>query len=417
MEVAGEIIFRPPRFGSSGRFALYFAAPNAEWLFEMTGALPPLTLYVHIPWCLRKCPYCDFNSHQIHTELPQIQYAVVLLADLEDETTRVGQRPVESVFFGGGTPSLLSGATMRTLMQGIAERLNLSADCEVSMEVNPGAAEMGDLAEYKAAGINRLSIGIQSFSDRRLARIGRVHDAAQAWRAIAAARTAGFENLNLDLMFGLPGQTTADALEDLRLAMSSGASHISRYELTIEPNTYFYRHPPSRPDDESRFEMHARGNEALAAFGFQRYEISAFAKPHFPCRHNINYWRFGDYIGIGAGAHGKLTRARPHSVCRTVKQKHPSRYMECTGPERVMSSSHPRGGGLRSEFLLNGLRLTEGFTAELYESRTNLDYEDLACAVQECVDRGLLSNREGRVRTTQQGMWYLNDVLAALAEY
>lgn len=372
---------------------------------------PPLGLYVHLPWCARKCPYCDFNSHAADT-IPEREYVTALLADLDDERARVTGRAVESVFIGGGTPSLFSAQAIHALLGGIAERVSLAPGCEVTLEANPGSAEAARFADYRAAGVNRLSIGVQSFSDHALARIGRVHDADAAHRAIEMAQRAGFRALNVDLMYGLPGQSVAAALADVRQALAHGVGHLSHYELTVEPNTLFHRFPPERPDEDACWVMHQESLALMAAAGLERYEVSAYARPGDRCRHNLNYWRFGDYLGIGAGAHGKRTAGSPPVVERSVKHRHPRRYLAARGPGAHAARRDPVAAAeLPLEFMLNAARLVDGFEEALFEARTGLPVASIEAPLGRALERGLLRRESGSVRPTEQGIRFLNEIL------
>jgi oxygen-independent coproporphyrinogen-3 oxidase len=374
-------------------------------------SLPPLGLYVHLPWCARKCPYCDFNSHAAAV-IPEREYVAALLADLDDERGVISDRPVASIFIGGGTPSLFSEPAVAALLDGIRERVALAADCEVTLEANPGSAEAERFAGYRAAGVNRLSIGVQSFDDDALARIGRVHDARAAHRAIEMAQGVGLSAINVDLMYGLPGQSVAGALADVEQALDHGVDHLSHYELTLEPNTLFHRFPPARPDEDVLWEMHRASLEHIEGAGLARYEISAYAKPGARCRHNLNYWRFGDYVGIGAGAHGKATDSPPRAVQRSVKHRHPRRYLASSGPGAHVARRSPvPAGELPLEFMLNAGRLLEGFTEDLFTARTGLPLAAIEAPLARAEARGLLERRAGTIRPTEQGTRFLNDLL------
>lgn len=378
--------------------------------------LPPLALYVHLPWCTRKCPYCDFNSHAAQ-EFPENDYVDALMADLDHEATRTAGRTVESVFIGGGTPSLFSAAAIDALLRGVRARVTLAADCEITLEANPGSAEARRFAGYRDAGVNRLSIGVQSFDDDALARIGRVHDGRSARRAIEAARAAGFERLNVDLMYGLPGQSPDAALDDVRQALDRGIDHLSHYELTIEPNTLFHRFPPPRPGEEACWQMHVRSAACVEGADLRRYEISAYARAGAECRHNLNYWRFGDYLGIGAGAHGKLTEADGGAITRNVKHRHPRRYLAARGAGAHELVRHAVVHAQRAlEFMLNAARLLEGFPLALFEARTGLAPETLDAALQRAEALGLVRVRAGTVRPTERGIRFLNEYLLLFEE-
>lgn len=372
---------------------------------------PPLGLYVHLPWCARKCPYCDFNSHQA-SDIPDSAYVAALLEDLDDESVRVTGRAVESVFIGGGTPSLFSVSAIAALLDGIRARVELAPDCEVTLEANPGSAEADRFAGYRGAGVNRLSIGVQSFDDGALQRIGRIHDARAAHQAVEMAQAAGLERINIDLMYGLPGQSWQGALADVEQALGHGVSHLSHYELTIEPNTLFHRFPPARPDEDALWTMHTRSLERMESAGLRRYEISAFARPGDQCRHNLNYWRFGDYLGIGAGAHGKLTRGVDRVVERSVKHRHPRRYLASRGGGDFEASRGPvAGADLPLEFMLNAARLLEGFSEELFEARTGLPASVISGPLLQAEKRGLIHRSPGAIRPTRRGTQFLNDYL------
>jgi oxygen-independent coproporphyrinogen-3 oxidase len=374
--------------------------------------LPPLALYVHLPWCVRKCPYCDFNSHVRRGALPERRYVDALITDLELDLAQPPGRPLESIFLGGGTPSLFSAGAVARLLEAVRKRIDCPPGIEVTLEANPGTVERGRFADYRAAGVTRLSIGAQSFNDSHLRALGRIHAAADTHHAVAEARAAGFANLNLDLMAGLPGQTVAGAQSDLEAALSLEPSHLSHYELTIEPNTRFHSRPPRLPGEEVRFAMQARCHERLRQAGFERYEISAFALAGRYCRHNLNYWRFGDYLGIGAGAHGKLTDAAGR-VWRTAKLRHPLMYMEhAHGDARLHSRRSLRPADLAFEFMLNALRLPGGFTRALFEARTGLDPSAVAAPLRAGIDAGLLRATAGGWQPTGRGLLFLNDLQA-----
>ncbi|MEP1895784.1 radical SAM family heme chaperone HemW [Alloalcanivorax venustensis] len=373
-------------------------------------AAPPLTLYVHVPWCVRKCPYCDFNSHERTSELPERAYLDALLADLDQDLHWVRGRPLEAIFIGGGTPSLMSADFYAALFEGLRRRLSFSNDIEITLEANPGTLETGRFAGFRAAGINRLSIGVQSFNARHLQALGRIHGPEEALRAAADARDAGFDNFNLDLMHALPGQTPAQALDDLRQAVALEPTHLSWYELTIEPNTAFFRAPPEQPDGDSRADLEEQGLSLLAAQGFERYEVSAFARPGRRCRHNLNYWRFGDYLAIGAGAHGKVTT--DHELRRFQKTRMPEHYLaDPVGARRALTViDEPL-----LEALLNGLRLVEGVPITMLSQRTGLEAEAINAALASSRAQGLLVADEQRAACTGLGFRHLNTVLERLA--
>lgn len=372
--------------------------------------LPPLSLYIHVPWCVRKCPYCDFNSHQAQGELPEQEYVQALLADLDQDLKWVQERPLHSIFIGGGTPSLLSATAYKTLFDGLQQRLTFSSDIEITLEANPGTFEAEKFAAYRKLGINRLSIGIQSFNETHLTRLGRIHDGKQAQKAIAMAKKAGFDNFNVDLMYGLPDQTTEQALDDLRTALSFKPPHLSWYQLTIEPNTEFYKYPPVVPEDDALWDIQEAGLALLAEHGYQHYEISAHAQPGRQARHNINYWQFGDYLGIGAGAHGKLTLPDAQVIFRTQKTRMPRDYLN---PDKDFMSARqtidPDDVGL--ECLMNGLRLHDGIPVETFEVSTGLSLENVSQPLQRAQSLGLLKI-DRNIRPTEKGRQYLNELLA-----
>lgn len=373
--------------------------------------IPPLGLYVHLPWCTRKCPYCDFNSHAAD-DFPERSYIAALLADLDHERARISGRVVESIFIGGGTPSLFSVSGIASLLDGIRARVVLSPDCEISLEANPGSAQTERFAGYLAAGVNRLSIGVQSFDDAALTSIGRIHDARAAHLAIEGAQAAGMERINIDLMYGLPGQSWRAAIADVRQALAHGVGHLSHYELTIEPNTLFHRFPPARPDEDALWTMLTKSGELLEAAGFRRYEISAYARPGAQCRHNLNYWNFGDYLGIGAGAHGKLTHAAGGGVERSVKHRHPRRYLASLGGGDHEARRGPvPATDLPLEFMLNAARLLDGFSEALFEARTGLPVSVIDAQLVMAAQRGLIHRRRGAIVPTARGIQFLNNFL------
>jgi oxygen-independent coproporphyrinogen-3 oxidase len=372
----------------------------------------PLAIYLHIPWCVRKCPYCDFNSHQAQGPIPERAYADALLADLEQDLPRVWGRRIESVFIGGGTPSLLSAETLDRLLSGLRARLPLRPEVEITLEANPGAVERSQFAEFRAAGISRLSIGVQSFDDGQLRQLGRIHNRRDAFAAAEAAHAAGLDNFNLDLMFGLPGQTVAQALADVANATALQPAHLSYYQLTIEPNTAFHHSPPTLPDDETTDQMQQQAQAALARQGYQRYEVSAYARPNRRCRHNLNYWEFGDYLGIGAGAHGKLTDPGSRQIHRLWKLKQPGDYLAAAGSVAGMGGDASiREADLPVEFLMNALRLVEGVPVALFSERTGLPLTVLEPALSQARDRGLLEPDAQRLQPTELGLRFLNDLL------
>jgi putative oxygen-independent coproporphyrinogen III oxidase len=381
-------------------------------MFHFT-ALPPLSLYVHLPWCVRKCPYCDFNSHEIKGTVPERAYVGALIADLEQELPAIWGRPVETVFIGGGTPSLFSPEAIDRLLSGLRALLVLPATAEITLEANPGAVEAGRFAEFRAAGVNRLSIGVQSFDDSMLAGLGRIHDARQAVTAAETAHTAGFAELNLDLMYGLPGQTAGQALADLEQALALSTTHLSHYQLTIEPNTRFAHAPPTLPDDDAIWKMQQACQARLAAGGFEHYEVSAYARPGHRCRHNLNYWRFGDYLGIGAGAHAKISSAQTQCIVRSAKLRHPRVYLaEASGPKRIADERVLKRQEAGFEFMLNALRLTDGFEVPLFARHTGLPLSIVESALQKAETKGLIERDMHLVRPTALGRRFLNDLTA-----
>lgn len=373
----------------------------------------PLALYVHLPWCERKCPYCDFNSHALAGSVPEDDYLAALEQDLADEARSTSGRPVSSIFIGGGTPSLFSGRAIGRLLEAVDRHLGLATGAEITLEANPGSSEAARFADYRGAGVNRLSIGVQSFEDRCLHALGRVHSADEARAAIAAARAAGFERLNTDLMFGLPGQAVEGAIRDVTTALELGVDHVSHYELTLEPNTVFYARPPALPDEEDRWRMQQACTEKLAGAGLQRYEISAWASPGEACRHNLNYWRFGDYAAVGAGAHGKLSLAEG-GIWRHHKHRIPERYMALAGSPAGVSWRAVGEGDLRFEFMLNALRLTGGFGEDLFVERTGLDPAGIRPALEGLAEDGLMARvpESGEIhwRPTGRGLDLLNEL-------
>ncbi len=368
---------------------------------------PPLSLYVHIPWCLKKCPYCDFNSHAVKDSLPEKRYVDCLLADLARDVARYEiSRPLQSIFIGGGTPSLFSPEAINRLLRGIESQLHFVADIEITLEANPGTFEFEKFAEFRATGINRLSIGVQSFDEILLSELGRVHSGKEAILAAEMAHKVGFENFNLDLMFGLPKSTLVHSERDISTAIALQPTHLSFYQLTLEPNTYFYRYPPILPSDEFTFAIQTHCQQILAQHHYAQYEVSAYSLAEKQCRHNVNYWRFGDYLGIGAGAHGKLSLALSQ-IIRTQKHKHPERYEN----EQDVIENVIKIADLPLEFLMNHLRLKQGFTIAHYETVTGLSAKMLEPALSECVQTGLLIHRENHYTCTEQGWNFLDDVL------
>ena len=373
--------------------------------------LPPLSLYVHFPWCVRKCPYCDFNSHPLAGNLPEREYIEALLADVELDLPRIWGRRVQTVFFGGGTPSLFSPDAVAHLLDGLRARLRLAPDAEITLEANPGVSEVERFVGYRAAGVNRISIGIQSFDNNKLAALGRIHGRDEALAAAQAARAAGFDNFNLDLMFGLPEQNRDEALSDLRTALALEPAHLSLYQLTLEPNTPFYARPPALPDDESVAIMQEVLAAELTTQGFHQYEVSAWARPGRECRHNRNYWEFGDYLGIGAGAHAKITDAT--GIQRLARRKQPQEYLAHAGtPAAIAEDRRLSEADCGFEFMLNALRLTEGVPESLFTERTGLPRAMIEGALSAAAGRGLLRIANGMIQPTPLGLRFLNDLVA-----
>ena len=379
-------------------------------------SLPPLSLYVHLPWCLKKCPYCDFNSHELRGDageaggpaVPEQRYIDALVADLESALPLIWGRTVHSIFIGGGTPSLFSPAAIDRLVGDIRARLRLEADCEITMEANPGTFEKDRFRAYRTAGITRLSVGVQSFNDRHLKALGRVHDRAQALAAVEEAAQA-FDTFNLDIMYALPGQTMQELEEDLHAALALKPPHISIYHLTIEPNTYFAKYPPAIPEDDQAYAMLDRITEMTGSAGLARYEVSAYAQPGHQCVHNTNYWQFGDYLGIGAGAHSKLSFA--HRVVRQVRFREPRRYMDqALAGTAVAQDDEVRRADLPFEFMLNALRLRDGFALQDFTARTGLPVTAIARGLQEAERKGLVQRDMGHVRPTERGFDFLSDL-------
>ncbi|MGH8273158.1 MAG: radical SAM family heme chaperone HemW [Gammaproteobacteria bacterium] len=372
--------------------------------------MAPPGLYVHVPWCVAKCPYCDFNSHVLRGELPQEDYRAALLADLDFELAhRPASGPLHSVFFGGGTPSLLAPETVAALLDTFRGRLDLEADVEITLEANPGTIERGRFAEYRAAGINRFSLGVQSFDDAMLHRLGRIHSAREAWAAAEELHAAGAENFNLDLMHGLPGQDAAGALADIGSAVALAPAHLSWYELTLEPGTAFYRRPPVLPPEDDLAVIEDAGCAEIAAAGYARYEVSAYARPGRECRHNDNYWRYGDYIGIGPGAHGKRSGAA--GIVRTARIRSPARWQRLAGRAEALSVREIPPMERPFEFLLGALRRTDGFTWSEFEARTGCPRESVGEPVAEAQADGLLEiDSRGGIRASTWGFRYLNEL-------
>jgi putative oxygen-independent coproporphyrinogen III oxidase len=373
-------------------------------------AAPPLSLYIHIPWCVRKCPYCDFNSHPLHEPLPEWDYVLALRRDLETSLPLIWGRTVESIFFGGGTPSLLSARAVDAILTDVRTLTRVNPGAEITLEANPGTAEAGKLRDFRAAGVTRLSLGIQSFNPIHLRSLGRIHDDCEARSAVKVAQDH-FERVNVDLMYGLPGQTKEEARTDVRSAIGFGVEHVSAYQLTLEPNTAFHSEPPpDLPDDARVADMQDAIESELAAAGFEHYETSAFARPGARCRHNLNYWQFGDYLGIGAGAHSKLTQS--DRILRQVRQRHPRVYLrEAAAGRPIQEEAAIEPAQIPFEFMMNALRLSEGIPTWLFAERTGLPLAVCLDALQKAEGRGLLEHDHARIRPTLLGGCYLNDLL------
>lgn len=379
---------------------------------------PPLSLYVHIPWCVQKCPYCDFNSHALKTELPELDYIDALIDDLETDLMAYqlvnGQRPLHSIFIGGGTPSLISPAEIGRLLAAIESRIPFSDNIEITMEANPGTVEAGRFEGYRQAGVNRISIGIQSFQDDKLQRLGRIHGSQEAIKAVELAKSAGLNSFNTDLMHGLPDQSITDAISDLKQAIALDPPHLSWYQLTIEPNTLYYSKPPTLPDDDDLWDIFEQGHALLTAAGYQQYEISGYSKPGKQCQHNLNYWRFGDYLGIGCGAHGKIS-FDDGRIIRTVKVKHPRGYLQTNKPylseqNTVTDSERP------FEFFMNRFRLLEACPKQDFIDRTGLPLTSIEANIDWAIEQNYLLDNGDQWQITEHGKLFLNDLLAAFVE-
>ena len=402
-----EVSTPPTSTGAPGR--LFRASPITHHPSPHFKTLPPLSLYIHIPWCVRKCPYCDFNSHEAREAVPEQGYIEALIADLEAALPLIWGRKIYTVFFGGGTPSVFSAAGIERIIAAVRARVPLSVDAEITLEANPGTFEAEKFRAFRAAGINRLSIGIQSFNPRHLKALGRIHDDREARVAIEIAR-ANFDNFNLDLMYGLPAQTADEALADIEAALTFAPPHLSAYHLTLEPNTYFHRYPPALPDDDTAAQMQDAIEARLAAAGYRHYETSAFALPGKQARHNMNYWTFADYLGIGAGAHGKISF--PGRIARQVRYKQPRQYMEKAAAGNPIQEEHdvaPREIGF--EFMMNALRLSGGIPLVLFEERTGLPLTSVLPQLDAAERRGFIVRDHQRVTPTAQGRRFLNDLL------
>ncbi|WP_288984713.1 radical SAM family heme chaperone HemW [uncultured Pseudoalteromonas sp.] len=373
--------------------------------------LPPLSLYVHVPWCVQKCPYCDFNSHGQKGDIPETEYVQHLIDDLKADLHLVQGRKIHSIFIGGGTPSLLTGAAYTRLLKEVDSLIGLSDNCEITLEANPGTVEIGRFKDYVKAGINRISIGVQSMQNDKLKALGRIHGADEASYAAQQANEAGLNSFNLDLMHGLPGQSLDDALSDLKQIIALNPPHISWYQLTIEPNTQFASKPPTLPQDETLWDIQEQGQALLAQAGYQQYEISGYAKPGYQCQHNLNYWRFGDYLGIGCGAHGKVTDAKTGVITRTEKVKHPRGYMDIIKPY-LYKSWQVEQDDLAFEFFMNRFRLIEPCPINDFNALTQQPLQSQQHALDKAINAGLLTKTDSHWHVTLQGQRFLNDLLA-----
>ncbi len=373
---------------------------------------PPLALYVHMPWCVRKCPYCDFNSHAAPAHLPEQQYVAALLDDLDQDLPAVAGRALVSIFFGGGTPSLFAPEAIADFLAGVRARIPCASDLEVTLETNPGTVEHGRFAGYKAAGVTRVSLGAQTFDEAQLRKLGRIHGAGDIGRAVDELVTAGLDNFNLDLMYALPEQQLPQALEDVRAALALQPAHLSHYQLTLEPGTVFYHRPPPLPDPDASWDMQIACQELLAAHGFEQYEVSAYARAGRRCQHNLNYWRFGDYIGIGAGAHGKLTDVARGCIVRTTRHRQPREYLRHAGPARTSERRIVPPGDLPLEFMLNVLRLRSGFSTAEFVQRTGLTAATIVPTLEQARSRGLIALEGDTWVPTELGRQFLNDLQA-----
>ena len=380
---------------------------------EAIASPPPLSLYVHLPWCVRKCPYCDFNSHGVKGVLPIAAYTDALIVDLEQDLPLVWGRVIGSIFFGGGTPSLFPPEAIGNFLDRAGALLRFAPGLEITLETNPGTAEHGRFKGYREAGVNRISFGIQSFDDGCLQRLGRIHDSAEARRAVALAREDGFDDFNLDLMYALPGQSLAMAEADIEAALALEPTHISHYQLSLEPNTVFHARPPDNlPDDDLAWAMQSACQSRLRDAGYRHYEISAYARPGRQCRHNLNYWQFGDYLGIGAGAHGKITQGATGEILRRAKRKHPTDYLlRAAGAGRIASDTPIPADQRPFEFMLNALRLREGFALSQFEARTGLGRDAIAGPVGQAIVNGWLAAEGDHVRPTESGLRFNNDLI------
>ena len=374
------------------------------------GSTIPLSLYIHTPWCIKKCPYCDFNSYQLTTILPEQEYISALLVDLKNDLDKVQGRQLESIFFGGGTPSLFSATSINYLLENFSLLIPFSKNIEITLEANPATIEQKYLTAYKHAGITRISLGVQSFQNQKLQVLERIHSTSEIFSALEKIQQANFMAFNIDLMYGLPGQTVADALFDLKTAISYQPQHLSWYELTIEPGTAFYTRNITLPNEDSRMQMQEQGINLLQQNSFTRYEISAFAKKHYQCQHNLNYWEFGDYLGIGAGAHSKITDLINYRICRTAKKQTPKDYLADT-KSFIAGTTSLSAKDIPLEFMLNALRLPNGFSKSLFQERTNLPLSSINAALEKAKNIGLLNVTDHKIFPTPLGTMFLNDLL------
>jgi len=369
----------------------------------------PLSLYIHLPWCVRKCPYCDFNSHEAKGGFQEELYVNALLDELRMHEALLNNRPLVSIFFGGGTPSLFSAEAIARILQGVQQHAMLSPQCEITLEANPGTVDQANFAGFRTAGVNRLSLGVQSLAEDKLKALGRIHDREQVFRSVESVRAAGFTNFNLDIMYGLPQQSIEEALEDVKTALAFKPTHFSWYQLTLEPNTLFHHQPPPLPADDMLWEMQQAGQSLIADLGYQQYEVSAYSQAGRECLHNRNYWEFGDYLGIGAGAHSKITDAE--TIYRMAQVKNPRDYLEAAkrgGVEKKFVAEKDRA----FEFMLNALRLTTGVSTALFEQRTGLSINIIAPLLTQARERGLLIADDHRICASDRGKQYLNDLMA-----
>lgn len=374
---------------------------------------PPLSLYVHLPWCISKCPYCDFNSHVSPTALPEAAYVQVLLGEMAAFAPLVKERPVISIFFGGGTPSLFSAASIAQILEGAAKHFSLAMNVEITLEANPGTVDQARFAGFKAAGINRLSLGVQSLDDQKLKALGRIHDQQHAIQAIKIARDVGFENLNIDIMYGLMQQSADEALKDVEAALAFAPTHFSWYQLTIEPNTVFYRQQPTLPTDDTLWEMQTAGQALLQSKGYAQYEVSAYSLPNQQCLHNLNYWEFGDYLGLGAGAHSKLTDVHTGKVIRYAQVKQPQSYLiAAKHPENLSWGTKLTEQDLIFEFMLNALRLSDGVPVKLFTEHTGITFSHIEPILKQAQQQDLLLTDTNTICPTEKGKRYLNNLIS-----